>query len=56
MLKDLKLAREAAASVKAKTAIGAHAAEIYERFAQEGHSAADFSAIINLVREQSEGG
>jgi 3-hydroxyisobutyrate dehydrogenase len=53
MLKDLKLAREAAESVKAATAIGAHAAEIYQHFAQEGHGSADFSAIINLVREQS---
>jgi 3-hydroxyisobutyrate dehydrogenase len=56
MLKDLKLAREAAASVKAKTALGAHAAEIYDQFAQAGHSASDFSAIINLVREQSKRG
>jgi 3-hydroxyisobutyrate dehydrogenase len=56
MLKDLKLAREAAASVGANTALGAHAAEIYEHFAQEGHSAADFSAIINLVRGSSEDG
>jgi 3-hydroxyisobutyrate dehydrogenase len=55
MLKDLTLAREAAASVKAKTALGAHAAEIYEQFAQQGHSAFDFSAIINLVRGQSAG-
>src|ERR1700728_3329094 len=54
MLKDLKLAREAAKSVNVKTALGAHAAEIYEEFAQQGHSAADFSGIINLVREQSE--
>jgi 3-hydroxyisobutyrate dehydrogenase len=53
MLKDLKLAKAAADSVKAKTAIGAHAADIYERFAQAGHSGDDFSAIINLVREQS---
>jgi 3-hydroxyisobutyrate dehydrogenase len=53
MLKDLKLAKAAAESVQAKTAIGAHAAEIYEKFAQEGHSASDFSAIVNLVREQS---
>lgn len=54
MLKDLKLARAAAESVGAQTAIGAHAAEIYERFAQEGHGGSDFSAIINLVREQSQ--
>jgi 3-hydroxyisobutyrate dehydrogenase len=53
MLKDLKLAREAAASVKVKNAIGAHAAEIYEQFAKQGHSGADFSGIINLVRSQS---
>jgi len=53
MLKDLKLARKAAESVKVATTIGAHAAAIYEHFAQEGHGAADFSAIINLVREQS---
>ncbi len=54
MLKDLKLAREAAASVKAMTALGAHAAQIYDLFAQQGHGTSDFSAIINLVREQSE--
>src|SRR6516225_5589999 len=53
MLKDLKLAREAAESVKAKTALGAHAAEIYEQFAAAGQSGADFSGIINFVREGS---
>jgi len=53
MLKDLKLARAAADSVKVKAALGAHAAEIYQAFAQAGHSADDFSGIINLVREQS---
>ncbi|MBV1697895.1 MAG: 3-hydroxyisobutyrate dehydrogenase [Hyphomicrobiales bacterium] len=53
MLKDLKLAKAAADSVKAKTALGTQAAEIYDHFAQQGHSGDDFSAIINLVREQS---
>ncbi len=53
MLKDLKLAREAAAAVHANTAIGAHAAEIYDRYAAAGHSASDFSGIINFVREAS---
>ena len=53
MLKDLKLAREAADAVHVKTAIGAHAAELYERFAQAGHSGTDFSGIINFVREAS---
>ena len=56
MLKDLKLARAAAVSVKADTALGAHAAEIYEEFAQKGGSGFDFSGIIKFVREQSKGG
>jgi 3-hydroxyisobutyrate dehydrogenase len=55
MLKDLKLAKAAADSVKAETAIGAHAAQIYERYAQESDTALDFSAIINLVRAHSGG-
>ena len=54
MLKDLKLAKEAAQSVQAKTALGAQAADIYEHFAREGHSGMDFSAIIKLVRGRSE--
>jgi 3-hydroxyisobutyrate dehydrogenase len=56
MLKDLKLAREAANAAKAKTALGAHAAQIYEQFAEAGHGTLDFSAIIKLVREQSTAG
>jgi 3-hydroxyisobutyrate dehydrogenase len=50
MLKDLRLARAAAQSVKAQTTLGEQAADIYERFAQEGHSGADFSAIVKRVR------
>jgi 3-hydroxyisobutyrate dehydrogenase len=53
MLKDLKLAKEAAESVKANTALGAQAAQIYQHFAEEGGSGADFSAVINFVRGQS---
>ena len=53
MLKDLTLARAAAAQVKANTALGTQAAQIYEHFAQAGHSGDDFSAIINLVRDES---
>src|SRR5215471_8213326 len=53
MLKDLKLAREAAQAAHAKTVLGAHAADIYEQFAAAGHSASDFSGIINFVREAS---
>ncbi len=54
MLKDLKLAKAAADSVGAQTALGAHAAEIYQSFAQGSEAAKDFSAIINFVRAQSE--
>jgi 3-hydroxyisobutyrate dehydrogenase len=54
MLKDLKLAREAARSVRVKNAIGAHAAEIYEEFAQQGYGGSDFSGIINFIRARSE--
>src|SRR5271155_1142107 len=53
MLKDLKLARKSAESVNVKTALGAHAADIYDQFAEHGHSGDDFSGIINFVREQS---
>jgi 3-hydroxyisobutyrate dehydrogenase len=53
MLKDLNLARQAAQSVGVDAVLGAHAREIYEQFSHQGHSALDFSAIINLVREQS---
>lgn len=54
MLKDLKLAKAAADSAGAQTALGAHAAEIYQSFAQGSEAAKDFSAIINFVRAQSE--
>jgi 3-hydroxyisobutyrate dehydrogenase len=53
MLKDLKLAREAAQSVNAATPLGAHAAEIYEEVALTGQSTSVFSGIINLLREHS---
>jgi 3-hydroxyisobutyrate dehydrogenase len=56
MLKDLKLAQEAAHAAGADTALGAHAERIYDLFAQQGHAGADFSAIIKLVREHSERG
>jgi 3-hydroxyisobutyrate dehydrogenase len=56
MLKDLNLAQQAAQSVGTHAAIGARAAEIYQAFAQQGHSALDFSAIVNLVREQPQAG
>ena len=48
MLKDLKLAMEAADSAGMETPLGAHAKELYEKFA-EGHSDLDFSAIIKTL-------
>jgi len=53
MLKDLKLAQEAAAASGAVTPLGAHAAQLYALFNAAGHAAQDFSGIINLLRGQS---
>jgi 3-hydroxyisobutyrate dehydrogenase len=52
MLKDLKLAQEAASSAGANTPIGAHAAELYEQYASAGREGADFSGIINFLRDR----
>lgn len=49
MLKDLRLAMEAAQSVGAKTPMGAEAREQYEAFADDGHGGLDFSAIIRTL-------
>ncbi len=56
MLKDLKLAKAAAASAGVSSPLGRHAAQIYEEFSQQGHGAFDFSAIIELIRAQSRSG
>ena len=49
MLKDLLLAREAAASVGADTPMGARAAELYQAFVDSGAGSRDFSAIIETL-------
>jgi len=49
MLKDLRLAMEAAASVDADTPMGARAAELYQAFNDAGNGGLDFSAIIRLL-------
>lgn len=49
MLKDLRLAMEAAGSVGAYTPMGAEAEELYARFADRGGAAKDFSAIIKMI-------
>lgn len=46
MLKDLKLAMEAAQSVNAVTPMGERAADLYQAFANTGQGHLDFSAII----------
>ena len=49
MLKDLKLAMEAAGSVDAEVPMGEKAAALYEAFAQGGSGGMDFSAIIKTL-------
>ncbi len=50
MLKDLRLAMEAAKSADAYTPMGAHAEELYTRFAEAlGGGGKDFSAIIKMI-------
>jgi 3-hydroxyisobutyrate dehydrogenase len=50
MLKDLRLAQEAALASGANTPLGAEAAQIYSLFDALGHGGEDFSAIVKLVR------
>lgn len=50
MLKDLRLAQDAARSRGAHTPLGAEAAEIYGRYDAEGHGGTDFSGVINFLR------
>ncbi len=52
MLKDLRLAQEAAASVGAATPLGAEAAQLYALFVAAGHGGDDFSGVINFLRER----
>jgi 3-hydroxyisobutyrate dehydrogenase len=50
MLKDLRLAMEAAQSVDAYTPMGSHAEELYARFAEPlGGGSKDFSGIIKMI-------
>ena len=50
MLKDLKLAQEAAAAAGATTPMGAAAAQLYGMHNAWGEGGADFSGIIHLIR------
>ena len=49
MLKDLKLAADAARSVGAYTPMGGEAEELYQRFVDRGGGNKDFSGIIRMI-------
>src|SRR5262249_7162429 len=53
MLKDLRLAQEAARVTGAETPLGGHAAEVYQRFVGENNGGKDFSAIILSLESAS---
>ncbi|VAV91943.1 3-hydroxyisobutyrate dehydrogenase [hydrothermal vent metagenome] len=50
MLKDLRLAQEAATSAGANTPLGAASKELYEKFTEMSADDMDFSGIINMLR------
>jgi 3-hydroxyisobutyrate dehydrogenase len=50
MLKDLRLAQEAAATAGQATPLGAEAAALYGLFAAAGQGSVDFSGIIRMIR------
>ena len=50
MLKDLKLAQDAASSAGAVTPLGAEATALYGLYAAQGEAGTDFSGIVNFLR------
>lgn len=52
MLKDLKLAMEAAQSVGANVPMGQRASQLYQAFADAGQGNMDFSAIIKSLKSE----
>lgn len=51
MLKDLRLASQAATDCTAATPLGSHARRLYEDFVGSGHGEKDFSAMIAFLRD-----
>jgi 3-hydroxyisobutyrate dehydrogenase len=51
MLKDLKLAQDAAKTAGAKTPLGADAEKIYSQFVEAGEGPRDFSGVIRFIRD-----
>ncbi|MFC7047770.1 3-hydroxyisobutyrate dehydrogenase [Emcibacter nanhaiensis] len=52
MLKDLRLANDAAEGCGASTPLGHLAEQLYTAFSDEGNAGKDFSGIINMLREE----
>jgi 3-hydroxyisobutyrate dehydrogenase len=50
MLKDLKLAQDAAEASGASTPLGGAAEALFAEFAERGHAGKDFSAILEMLR------
>ena len=50
MLKDLKLAQEAAKAAGTETPMGAEAAALYGRYVDSGEASRDFSGIVRFIR------
>jgi 3-hydroxyisobutyrate dehydrogenase len=53
MLKDLKLAEEAAKQAGAYTPMGARAEELYQRFVDAGNGGKDFSGLIKMIENSN---
>jgi len=53
MLKDLKLAEEAARQTGAYTPMGAKAEELYQRFVDGGNGSKDFSGLIEMIEAEA---
>jgi 3-hydroxyisobutyrate dehydrogenase len=52
MLKDLRLAMQAATDAEAQTPMGAKAAELYDKLNADGQGGKDFSALIQMLDGQ----
>ena len=53
MLKDLKLAQEAARAASSATPLGADATALYDSYCAHGGAASDFSGIIRFLRNRA---
>jgi 3-hydroxyisobutyrate dehydrogenase len=51
MLKDLRLAQQAAGATAAATPLGASAASLYQLFVDDGAGGVDFSGIYRFIRK-----